>query len=346
MVFSLSLIVFGLILAYWAFIIFNGQLKEAQPTAVGVISHMGELLTLAAIVATTTFVVLAIQEVALVVVPTVVGLALFMGLPALVIGQLGGEPNEAAEALIGWGSTAGKAMLVVCFLRVIYEIYRSHAEAEVRRETAAREAAAQERKKAIKSVVREKPFAHCWEMPFCHEAVRELCPAYKARKSCWRFGRGCMCDADLIETLIMSRNPGPTRQAREVEAQYIRTELEATQVRHRSERTIPCSKCPIFAEHQRRKFRVVNPIIIGATVVAIAVAYVPLAKVYSSLTVHLAKLASGSILNPKAVDNIAYWREYLDTPALQGAFVVILGMFFLAWMLKLGEWLVLEKKVL
>jgi len=117
-------------------------------------------------------------------------------------------------------------------------------------------------------------------------------------------------------------------------------------VRTRSERTIPCSKCPIYTEHQRRKFKVVNPILVTITLGIIIAAYGPLTGVYSALAVHLAQLASGSILNPSNADKVTYWREYLDTPALQGAFVVILGLFFLSWMLKLGEWLVLEKKLL
>ena len=344
--FPIACIVFGLILLYWAFIIFSGQLKTAAPSGVGLISGMGHVLTLAAVVATGSFVVLAVEEVALILIPAGVGVALFLGIPALVVGQVGPKPNEAAQALINAGAMAGKAMLVVVALRVVYEIYRSQAEAGVRKEAAAKETAAADRKKGVKVVTGEKIFAKCWEMPFCHEAVREMCPAYKEKKSCWRYGRGCNCDADLIDTLVLSRHVGPSKKARDVESEYIRTELEVDTVRHRSEKTIPCSKCPIYGEHQRRKFRVVNPILIAISVAGIAASYTLVAGFYSSIANHVAALASGAALNQQNAANIEYWRGYLNTPALQTAFVIIIGVFVLSYMLKFGEWLVLEKKIL
>lgn len=336
--------VFVAILIYWAFIIFTGQIKVATDTGVAVLRNMGHLLVLSGFLAAASLALLTAEDITLTIVIAAVGLTLFLGLPALVVGRVGTE-LQAAQVLLGLGKLAGEAILGVAVVRIAYEIYRSSLEGEARKERKAREDHELGRKTALKPPS-ESVLARCWEMPFCHQAVREMCPAFKAKKSCWRFGRGCNCDADLIDTLVLNRNPGPSRQAREVEAEYIRTDLEADKVRSRSERTIPCTKCPIFAEHQRRKFKVINPIIILITIGALFFFYGPLTEFYSLLAAKMAQLMSGSLLNPSASSNVSYWQAYLDNAGLKASFVVIVGLFVLSWMLKLGEWLVLEKKVL
>src|SRR5690606_15002635 len=36
-------------------------------------------------------------------------------------------------------------------------------------------------------------FSPCWKLPFCREVIRKQCPAFLAKKRCWKFGRGCYC---------------------------------------------------------------------------------------------------------------------------------------------------------
>ena len=38
-------------------------------------------------------------------------------------------------------------------------------------------------------------------------------------------------------------------------------------------------------------------------------------------------------------------QHYLDNAGLKASFVVLIGLFALSWILKFGEWLVLEKKL-
>jgi hypothetical protein len=351
-IFRIAVAVFVAILAYWCFIIFTGQLKDATASGVPVINATGHLFLLSGVLAAGTLAILTSEDITLTVVLAVIGVGLILGVPALLLGQIGPESawHDPVKILNNLGILTGKAIIVVVALRVIYEIYRTQAEQGIRKEASAREQRERDRslgrRNAVKAAPKESPLAKCWEMPFCHEAVRELCPAFKAKKPCWKFGRGCNCDADLIDTLVMNRNPGPSRMAREVEAEYIRTDLQADTIHNRSERTIPCSKCPIYTEHQRRKFKIVNPVLVAGMLVVLFVLWGPLTAFYSVLAQHLAALASGNALNhAHAAENLAYWQSYLDTPALAACFVVIIGLFALAWILKFSEWLVLEKKL-
>jgi hypothetical protein len=43
---------------------------------------------------------------------------------------------------------------------------------------------------------------------------------------------------------------------------YVREELAGGVRRKSSEQLVPCSKCPIYNEHQRQKFQIANPVVI------------------------------------------------------------------------------------
>ncbi len=344
MVFKIGTVVFLLDASYLTYAVLSGQLQNAVPGAVTTLRFFGQVLFVSGFAATLAVAIITLEEVYWSIVAGAIGVVLLLGVPGMVANvAMGGQVPEAARVVAWWGSFTGKAMILVVVCRIIYEIYRQVSEGGQRKRVKEEEVA-RGRRKQIK-VPKEKIFAKCWEMPFCHDAVRELCPAFKAHKTCWKFGRGCNCDPDLVERLIASRVTGPARGARDSEGAFIRSELEAEAPKSRSERTIPCSKCPIYIEHQRRKFKVVSPLMIVITLVLLTMFYAPLTGLYSSMAGGIAGLISGTGISATgSVETQQWWQSYLDTPALQAAFVVIIGLFFLSWTLKLGEWLVLEKK--
>lgn len=346
MVLKIAAVVFVLDATYLTYVVLSGQLATAAPGATAALAFFGRILFAAGVLATLTLALLTLEEVYWSLIAGAVGVVLLLGVPGMVANAgLGGPVPEAAKVVAWWGTLTGKAMILIVACRIIYEIYLQASLGNLRKRLKEDEIA-KGRRKLVK-VPKENVFAKCWQMPFCHDAVRELCPAFKAKKPCWRYGRGCNCDPDLVETLIASRAAGPQRGARDSEGAFLRAEFEVdTPKKSRSEKTIPCAKCPIYTEHQRRKFKVINPILIVLTVVLIAFFYTPLAGLYSSLAQGIAGMISGTGLSTTGnVQTQEWWIEYLDTPALQGAFVVILGLFCLSWILKLGEWLVLDRKL-
>ena len=192
-------------------------------------------------------------------------------------------------------------------------------------------------------IARVGPFTPCWETPFCHQAIREMCPAYKARKTCWRFGRGCNCDPGLVESLIRTGGVGASGDSRQrrVQQDYLRSDLQADLPTAR-ERTISCAQCAIYMEHERAKFRFVNPIVVVGTIVALIVFYRPLLGLYGLTLTGMANLAStfsyGEQVDPKV------WFDYLNTPTVQVFFLLMLGVLVLSWVLKFVEWAILVKK--
>ncbi|RYG64318.1 hypothetical protein EON80_19450, partial [bacterium] len=92
----------------------------------------------------------------------------------------------------------------------------------------------------------------CWRLPFCRESIRKQCPAFLAKSTCWKFGRGCYCDEEMISRIVrgeaLDAIKAPTRQSRQGKA--------------------PCGRCYIYLEHQTYKFRVLSPLALPVSVLS------------------------------------------------------------------------------
>lgn len=103
----------------------------------------------------------------------------------------------------------------------------------------------------------------CWQLPFCRKFVRERCPIYHARRTCWRELTGCMCEEEVIRN-AMENKPIPKDQL--MAANYIprNNRLSVDQKKER------CKSCVIYNEHQKHKYKASMP----AVFIAFAAVYV------------------------------------------------------------------------
>lgn len=345
---------FVISLAYVLYAIFSGVLRQqvsAEQTArfVNNLTLMGQILTLSCFLGALCFVILTLSEIAYSVLIGIVGAALVFGMPVLIASNLNGASPQVVTVISTWSKNAGMAILLVVALRILYEIVEQIRTAEARRKQK------EELEEAIGPQKVKRPpragiWSPCWKLPYCHEAVREACPAFKTRRSCWRYGSGCNCDPSMIERLIRSgaleSGKGASKaSSREkiAHAAYVRSDLQADVPVKAVERTIPCSKCPIYLDHQRQKFKIVNPIAIIATIVLMGLAYIPLRAIYHQTVRAIAAVASRMTFDVERVDP-GQWVRYLDTPALQIFFFIIIGLLALSYVLKFVEWAIFEKK--
>lgn len=97
----------------------------------------------------------------------------------------------------------------------------------------------------------------CWQLPFCRKFVRERCPIYHSKRTCWRERVGCMCEEEVIRN-AMENKPIPKDMV--AAARFIpynnRIPME-----HKKER---CRQCVIYNEHQKHKYRAVMPVVLLA----------------------------------------------------------------------------------
>lgn len=97
----------------------------------------------------------------------------------------------------------------------------------------------------------------CWQLPFCRSFVRERCPIYHAKRTCWKERVGCMCEETVIQ------------RAMEGKVIVNKDELLAAKFiphNHRmpeSQKAERCRQCVIYNERQKHKYRLFLPITIG-----------------------------------------------------------------------------------
>jgi len=136
-------------------------------------------------------------------------------------------------------------------------------------------------------------FSPCWKLPFCREAIRVLCPAFLARKTCWKFGRGCYCDEEMVGRIVRNE---PIDQ------------IKAATTRQ-SKEPAPCGRCYIFLEHQTYKFRMMSPLALPATILLMFGAWPLYNKLFTTFTLTYTKLFSTLSFTPKVPDAIVSSKE-------------------------------------
>lgn len=103
----------------------------------------------------------------------------------------------------------------------------------------------------------------CWQLPYCRKFVRERCPIYHARRSCWKERVGCMCEESVIRNAMEGTViPNDIVAA----AKYIPRNNKLTP----DQKAERCRQCVIYNEHQKHKYKLAIP----TAAVGVAAVYV------------------------------------------------------------------------
>jgi len=109
----------------------------------------------------------------------------------------------------------------------------------------------------------------CWQLPFCRKFVRERCPIYHAKRTCWRERVGCMCEEEVIAQAMANR-PIPRDVVAASRLIPVNNKLSLSAKMQR------CKQCVIYNEHQKHKYRLAVPCVLAFYGLIVVVAYSPL----------------------------------------------------------------------
>jgi hypothetical protein len=175
----------------------------------------------------------------------------------------------------------------------------------------------------------------CWQLPYCRKFVREQCPIYHARRTCWKERVGCMCE----ESVIANAMQGATIPKDVVAAARFIPKNNNLSAAAKAER---CRHCVIYNERQRHKYRLALPV----TIIGVALIYIvfkaPLMTGLNGLLEGMDKMISSATFKKSSgdlaqqVEQIGWIKEIL----LAGIMFVVLS-----YLLKLIEWLFFKLKV-
>ena len=197
------------------------------------------------------------------------GVAAYLGVPMLIkheMTTIGRAPNDVTLELTWAFQAFGKVGLVVAGIRVVLGLLLQLARRprRVQVETARR----------VKGVTPQPGMlSPCWELSKCREHLREVCPNYKDRTTCWRRKSGCACDPQLAARLAVARERylGAVDAIEERAQMGAATPEPAERAALTRQRQGICRECPIYLEHQEYKYRTLQwfmyPLAVGLIVV-------------------------------------------------------------------------------
>jgi hypothetical protein len=268
-----------------------------------------------------------------------IGILLHIGTPLLLFNQIG--RSEATAILTLPLRQAGLVLIILGLIKYAVDVAFWIRTLPERMQARADIGVAQKAEPAQRRIAKNSnAFSPCWQLPFCREVIRKQCPAYLARKTCWKFGRGCYCDEEMISRIIRGESlnmiKAPTRMSRKGKP--------------------PCGRCYIYLEHQSHKFRLFSPLAVPGTVIAVYLLWPIytnaftgfshyLDKFWNLLSFNPQKLATGSFkINPEDVKNMSTLSPEQVTHVAIVIFGVLLGFMLLIYISKFIEWAIYTAK--
>ncbi len=269
-----------------------------------------------------------------------VGAALFFGMP-LLIDNMGGPAQQLPRALRGFGdprtylkgqfALSGLILIGVGGAQLLVHAVLFAVTARQRRPKANEEASktAQQVRKS-----NDKFMGPCWELPFCRDTEKKLCPIRQSKRSCWRTGRGCYCDQNVILTLSGGNQYNASRGA----AGYLSRTATVARPKSLREKREQCLQCPVYLHHQGQKYKVLAPGVVVGIVGATAYFWANLQTVYPNAMQTFGRAMSGLSFGTKAGE-VPVWATDLAGNQILGVMILLVAaMVAIAYLLHAVEW--------
>lgn len=331
---GLGAFVIGIGFLLYTFSVVGGGVGTADPAqAMANIDLFGKILlggTIAIILATT---FLFWGEETLAVLQLLGSAALYFA-PLLIPGMFGVDsPTEAGSAALGAIQAAGTVAGGIAVIVLVFDLAG-------RIRMRAKQGMKADLLKYGKGVKEEPDIQNvflgkCWQLPFCRKFVRERCPIYHSRRTCWKEQVGCMCEEQVIRDAMEGKVIPKDALAA---ANYIPRNNRLTSAQ-KAER---CKQCVIYNEHQKHKYRALLP----AVLVGFAGFYILMRSPMLSATEGLIEGIDRMIGRATFRDSANVTRTVTESGIpFQEILLVCFMIVAFAYVLRLLEYLVFKLKV-
>jgi hypothetical protein len=243
------------------------------------------------------------------------------------------SPTEAGSAALGAMQTAG---MVTGGIAVVVLVADLITRIRVRSQQGMR-AEALKYGKGIKEErdIQNVFLGKCWQLPFCRKFVRERCPIYHSRRTCWKEQVGCMCEEQVIRDAMEGKVIPKDALAA---TQYIprNTRLTSAQKFER------CKQCVIYNEHQKHKYKAILPAVGIGFVLFYVLMRGPLLTFSGGIIEAIDRMIGRATFQPKS--GVSETITQSGLPFHEILLVCIMVILF-AYTLRLLEFLVFKLKV-
>ncbi len=270
---------------------------------------------------------------------SVFGVLLYFGTPealARFVHAQNARTAGVALSVVDAFCTVGAICLIPGLVLVIRDcILRIWRGISVRRVLESRWGDEREREKTKKP----KFYGKCWDMAYCRSFVRQVCPAFKAKKPCWRIKVGCYCDEHTILMAMAGQGEDNASYKGILHSLGLDGQSKKPKISAKAKR-IRCRRCGIYAEHQRQKYRLLSPMVFPAVIFAIFLFYGEISKYVGT-----ALEKTDQFVNFLSYKSITSSTMASDGHVLTNIAVVWLAIILISYTLRTLEYLIFDLQV-
>lgn len=176
----------------------------------------------------------------------------------------------------------------------------------------------------------------CWQLPYCRKFVREKCPIYHARRTCWKERVGCMCEEKVIQNAMQGGTiPKDSLAAAKFIPYNMTIPFEVKKER--------CRQCVIFNEHQRQKYKISVPLILLSVFGLYAGFREPIKAAVGTIATTTDRLVGKAAMTNSA--GIVKPEDQLGNSAFQEILALAVILILLAYLMKLAEYVFFKLKI-
>ena len=122
-----------------------------------------------------------------------------------------------------------------------------------------------------------KPLTACWESGYCREVVRDACPAFVNKKSCWRLKMGCLCDERILLQAAAGKGLDNDSYRGIIKSLGLDKPVTDSSLSGKIKRA-RCRRCAIYLNRQKQKYRLLAPMVFPVAGLTIYWGYDTIAK--------------------------------------------------------------------
>ncbi|MFN3651804.1 MAG: hypothetical protein ACK47B_19690 [Armatimonadota bacterium] len=176
----------------------------------------------------------------------------------------------------------------------------------------------------------------CWKLPFCRDTEKQLCPIRAQKKSCWRTGRGCYCDQNVILTL----SGGNQYQASRGSSGYLSAGATVARPKTLREKREQCLACPIYLHHQGQKYRLGAPLVLLGIIGGVALYHTAIQQKYAALMLGLGQATAKFSFQTSASggDPMAWARDMAAHQGIMWMLLSVVIVLSIAYLIQGLEW--------
>lgn len=274
-----------------------------------------------------------------------IGVASYWGVPLAVAVLLPGRGDELMQLLVAAGQRGGLFCLIPGGIIMVYDLLgrvRGILSGGIRFGTVSLP-----KGHSIELQPGMLPL-QCWMTNYCRPYVRDICPRHTGHTACWRVKEGCFCEEKILLRAFELKEGSSSFYKQMHNILGVGggvTNLTAAEKRQR------CRRCPIYAEHQRFKYRLAVPFAFLAAVWIICWGRPLVFKFLDSslgrIDALVARLSFAVTQGSAAAapSHLTAFQDAYTMAAVNWGVLTFLGILVLTWLLHLVEWLLLKVQV-